>query len=83
MNPQEKIFNYTECVKESETDALLLEISEVYGDIISLVSKIGENGERNYYIHEQKGDGFAYARDISHNCGTTYEQLVELIEPAD
>ncbi|MCL1857646.1 MAG: hypothetical protein FWF92_00215 [Oscillospiraceae bacterium] len=56
------------------------EIPEIYkngeNNIISLRSGIGENGMRTYKISEQKGDGFAYARDIAQNCGMTYKQLI-------
>ena len=55
------------------------EIPEIYkngeNNIISLRSGIGESGSRTYKITEQKGDGFAYARDIAKSCGMTYEQL--------
>jgi len=55
------------------------EIPEIYkngvNDIISLRGGIGGGGERTYKITEQRGDGFAYARDIAEKCGVTYEQL--------
>jgi DNA mismatch repair ATPase MutS len=53
------------------------EIPEIYKNVISLRSGIGAGGARTYNIYEQKGDGLAYARDISRACGTTYEQLVD------
>ena len=59
------------------------EIPEIYkngeNNIISLRSGIGEEGSRTYKISEQKGDGFAYAKDIARNCGMTYEQLTDVV----
>jgi DNA mismatch repair ATPase MutS len=51
------------------------ELPELHKNLISLRSGIGESGARTYHITEQKGDGLAYALDISRACGTTYEQL--------
>lgn len=55
------------------------ELPELHKNVISLRSGIGEGGARTYHIYEQKGDGLAYARDISRACGTTYEQLMESV----
>ena len=53
------------------------ELPELDRSIISLRSEAGADGARTYNIYEQKGDGLAYAHDISRACGTTYEQLSE------
>ena len=62
------------------------EIPEIYdggkNSIISLRCKIGEGGERTYEIHEKKGDGLAYAKDIARSCGMTYEQIIGEIRGA-
>ena len=56
------------------------ELPELDRSIISLRSEVGEGGARTYNIFEKKGDGLAYALDISRACGTTYEQLLESVE---
>ena len=56
------------------------ELPELDKSIISLRSEVGDNGTRTYSIFEKQGDGLAYALDISRACGTTYEQLVEIVK---
>ena len=55
------------------------ELPEIDKSLISLMSGIGEGGARTYNISEKQGDGHAYALDISRACGTTYEQLLDLL----